>query len=75
MLFLGRTIQLDQELGLPDGQHVQITIRPMTSKEGIASPEGLERAFGAWAAEADAVDEFLRWNREQRKLGRAESGP
>lgn len=29
--------------------------------------EGLRMAFGAWAADADAVDQFLEWNRNQRQ--------
>lgn len=32
--------------------------------------EGLRRAFGAWAKDAEQVDQFLEWNRAQRKLER-----
>jgi hypothetical protein len=32
--------------------------------------EGLRRAFGAWAEDAEEVDKFLEWNRTQRKLER-----
>jgi hypothetical protein len=32
--------------------------------------EGLRRAFGAWAEDAEEVDKFLEWSRAQRKLER-----
>ena len=36
----------------------------------LPSGEGLRRAFGAWAEDAEEVDKFLAWNRAQRKLER-----
>lgn len=33
-------------------------------------PVGLRRSFGAWADEAEELDKFLDWNRQQRKLDR-----
>jgi hypothetical protein len=30
----------------------------------------LRRAFGARAGDAEDLDKFLEWNREQRKVGR-----
>jgi hypothetical protein len=36
--------------------------------------EGLRRAFGAWAEDAEEVDRFLEWNRAQRKLERPSPG-
>ena len=35
--------------------------------------EGLRRAFGAWAEDAEEADRFLEWNRAQRKLERRPS--
>jgi hypothetical protein len=32
--------------------------------------EGLRRAFGAWAEDAEEADRFLEWNQAQRKLER-----
>ena len=68
----GKTIELEQAPGLPDGQPVGVTIEPLAAAgpEQPAPGEGLRRAFGAWAGDAEELDTFLEWNREQRKLGR-----
>ncbi len=94
----GRTIELDQEAGLPDGQEVAVTVEPVTkwiplrpgvfvSEEAsrrwdeawaevkdLPPGEGLRRAFGAWAEDAEEVDRFLEWTRAQRKLERRPTG-
>lgn len=67
----GKMIELDQELGLPEGQAVQVTVQPVSTPTG----EGLKKAFGAWSDEADELDEFLDWNRNQRKQRRREIKP
>lgn len=67
----GKTIELDQEPGLPDGQHVAVTVQP-TNAVGVPPGEGLRRAFGAWAEDAEELDKYLEWNHQQRKWGRAE---
>jgi uncharacterized protein (DUF433 family) len=133
----GRTIELPWDLGLPEGQVVEVTIKTRPDAEGPAEPPPpwwlgrlevdptvkvgkfvikgtrlladalveeteagrsdqellqmhpeltsedvaavreyaklpveMRRCFGAWAEEADELDEFLEWNRQQRKLGR-----
>ena len=71
----GRVIELDGEAGLPDGQRVSIVLVPMPAD--VRSPrqqplDNLRNAFGSWASEAAEVDEYLQWNRRQRKLGRRE---
>jgi len=35
-------------------------------------PVGLRRSFGAWAEDAEELDEYLRWTRQQRKTRRPE---
>jgi uncharacterized protein (DUF433 family) len=35
-------------------------------------PEGLRRSFGAWAQDAEELDKYLDWTREQRKVRRPE---
>lgn len=35
-------------------------------------PVGLRRSFGAWADDADELDQYLDWTRQQRKLTRRE---
>jgi hypothetical protein len=68
----GKTIELDEDLGVPDGQAVRVTVEPLPSPEPGQLPpgEGLRRAFGAWAGDADELDKFLEWNRGQRTVGR-----
>jgi hypothetical protein len=69
----GRTIQLDEDTGLPEGQPVRVTVQPLADDELLSSPgEGLRRAFGAWADDAEDLDKYLEWNRRQRKIGRPE---
>ena len=75
----GRTIELDSEPGLPDGRPVTVVVRPENTavrENGGASPNSsLDRAFGAWAEDAKELDEFLEWNRLQRRAGRMEIAP
>src|SRR5437867_10319562 len=68
----GKTIELDEDLGVPDGQEVHVTVEPFPSPEAGQLPPGecIRRAFGAWAEDAEDLDKFLEWNREQRKVGR-----
>lgn len=35
-------------------------------------PEGLRRSFGGWAEDAEELDKYLEWTRQQRKLRRRE---
>ena len=74
----GKTIELDQEPGLPEGQEVQVTVEPVRAGAGegpLPRCEGLRRAFGAWAEDAEELDKYLEWNRQQRKIGRPEMEP
>lgn len=135
----GRTIELAQEPGLPDGQVVSVEIEPVAERPPTASPSaeapppwwlgrlevnpvvvpgrlvikgtrlpaealvalleggrteqevlgahpeltvediaavreyakvspGLRRSFGAWAEDAEEFDNYLEWNRQQRKV-------
>jgi hypothetical protein len=71
----GRTIELETEPGLADGQWVTIVVCTETAgtqpEQQLAS-ESLRRAFGAWAEDEKELDEYLEWNRRQRKAGRQE---
>ena len=58
----GRTIELEREPGLPDGQPVTVAIRAVVSGE-----EGIRRSAGAWADDADELDHFLEEMRQSRK--------
>jgi hypothetical protein len=71
----GRTIELDQEPGFPQGQEVYVFIEPAQLEPNIQGKlppgEGLRRAFGAWAEDAEELDKYLEWARQQRKIGRS----
>ena len=64
----GKTIELPQETGLPEGQ--EVTIRIEAVSERLASGEGITLSAGGWAEESEDLDAYLKWNREQRKASR-----
>ncbi len=64
----GKTIELQEESGLPDGQAVSITVRPTpTEPHAGAVHEGLLRSAGGWADAGDELDEWLKETYEARK--------
>lgn len=64
----GRTIQLAQDPGFPDGQEVSVSLRPAPLKPDM---EALRRAFGGWGTEDDPeLTAFLEQIRQDRKVGR-----
>lgn len=72
----GKTIELDEETGLSDGQEVNVLVQPVEPGEQRLPPgEGLRRAFGGWAEDAEELDAYLEWNRQQRKMSRPEIAP
>jgi len=70
----GRTIELESDAGLPDGQAVDVLVTLSNGSQRLAPGEGIARSAGAWAEEAESLDEFLEWNRQQRSQHRAELG-
>ncbi len=75
----GRMIELENEPGLPDGQQVTIVLQPSciaAVDAAVLRPyAGLRRAFGAWAEDGAELDEYIEWNRRQRRIGRTEMEP
>ena len=63
----GKVIQLETEIGLPDGQEVTVSVRPLPAKQN-ASGEGLRRSAGAWSDDPDGLDAYLEDNRRARQL-------
>jgi hypothetical protein len=69
----GKTIELEEEPGLPDGQIVTITVTvpPLAAPRKKLPPgEGIRRSAGAWAEDAEELDQYLEQVRQQRKVGR-----
>ena len=63
----GKYIKLTTHVGFPDRQRVVLTVSRVPS-EGTRIPgDGLRRAFAAWADDAEDLDKYLDWNRQQRK--------
>ena len=63
----GRTVELEVAPELPDGQIVSVTLDPVLSPE-----EGIRRSAGAWAEDAEELDEFLEEMRRSRQQDRPE---
>jgi len=69
----GKIIELESAPSFPQGQEVLVTIQPTSEQspeKELPPGEGLRRAFGGWAEDAEDLDEFLAWSRQQRKVGR-----
>lgn len=62
----GKMIELDVDSGLPDGQEVQVIVKPAI-EEPLSPGEGIRRSAGAWSDDPEGLDEFLEWNRKQRE--------
>jgi hypothetical protein len=68
----GRTIELDGEPGLPEGLPVTISLEPASEPRSAPPGEGIRQSAGAWSDDPAGLDEFLEWNRQQRKARRPE---
>lgn len=69
----GRTIELLDETGLPDGSEVTVDVIPApvsTSPTGPEVVDALRRAAGTWSDDPEGLDRYLDWNREHRKATR-----
>jgi len=60
----GRTIEVDRDLGLRDGQQVTLVVKadPLLPEDAAAI---LRRVAGSWADEGPEFDEYLRTCREE----------
>jgi uncharacterized protein (DUF433 family) len=80
ILVKGTRLELETVAALlEEGQTEEDLLRahPEVTREDIAAvreyakvPPGLRRSFGAWAEDAEELDKFLEWNRQQRKVNR-----
>ena len=66
----GKTIELDQELGVADGQHVHVAVQILATSPGTeAWGEGLRRCAGALAG-IPGLDEDMEQILAQRKTAK-----
>jgi len=65
----GRTIEVEGDLNLPEGQQVTVIIQPMLPAE-----EAIRQSFGGWAEDGTQLDEFLEGLRRDRQQERPEPG-
>lgn len=65
----GRTIELKDDLGLPEGEQVEITVRPAKSLHSEPWGEGLRRSAGALAG-IPGLDEDMGEILQERKAAR-----
>lgn len=53
--------------------HPELTAEDVDAVRNYAKvPAGLRRACGSWAEDGDELDNYLEWNRQQRKINRRE---
>lgn len=67
----GKTIELEEAPGLPDGQPVNVTVQPVLQRQHVPG-EGIRQSAGAWADAADELDAWLEEMRRSRQLERPE---
>jgi hypothetical protein len=71
----GNVIELDESPNLPSGQQVTVVVHPSNGGAALPPGEGLRRSAGAWADDAEALDQYLHWTRQQRKQSRPNVEP
>jgi hypothetical protein len=69
----GRTIEVEGDLNLPEGQQVTVVVEPV-AESPLTPQEAMGRTFGAWAEDAAELDEFLEGVYRDRQQGQPEPG-
>lgn len=67
----GKSIELEHPLPMPDGSQIELIVKrtPISTEQ---RNERLEAIFGSCKQDSEDLDDFLGWNREQRKHSRPE---
>lgn len=67
----GKSIELEHPLPMPDGSEIELVVKrtPISAEQ---RKQRLEAIFGSCEQDAEDLDDFLGWNREQRKHSRPE---
>ena len=63
----GKTIELEEQPALPDGQPVKVVVQPE-----LPPGEGIRRSAGAWADASEELDEWLEGIQRSRQQDRPE---
>jgi hypothetical protein len=67
----GRTIELEREPGMPDGQEVTVTVQPshpiQEAPKRLPPGEGIRRSSGAWAEGGQELDQYIESVHERRR--------
>ncbi len=66
----GKTIELQEALGLPDGESVAVIVRRV-----LPPGEGIRRSAGAWGDAGEELDRWLDGVYRDRDNGREEPKP
>ena len=69
----GRTIELDEDLGIADGQEVEVTVKPAKSQQPWG--EGIHRSAGAAADEPEIDEVFEQIARDRKSANFRHSKP
>ena len=67
----GKSIELEHPLPMPDGSQIELIVKrtPISTEQ---RNQRLEAIFGSCEQDSEDLDDFLGWNREQRKHSRPE---
>ncbi len=67
----GKSIELEHPLPMPDGSEIELVVKrtPISTEQ---RKQRLEAIFGSCEQDSEDLDDFLNWNREQRKRNRPE---
>ncbi len=66
----GKTIVLDSNANLPDGQRVSVEVRPLPEEAKRPWGEGSRASAGAWADEPEDLETMLAFFRSLRENDR-----
>ena len=69
----GQSIKLDRPPGLPDGSKVSVVVRKAKLSAGEREAK-LKELFGGCSEDAQELDSYMQWNREQRRINRRGDG-
>ena len=70
----GNAIELEGNANLPEGQQVRVTVQA-AGGDVVMPGDGLRHSAGGWDDDPRGLEDYLKWNSEQRKQRRPELEP